>query len=56
MKIFHRDTPKGPVTTAQYTGPCGSPMAASFTGTLSPGQVDQQLKINRALVAQRKQA
>lgn len=32
MRIFHDSLPAGMVTRVQYTGPCGSPMAASFYG------------------------
>jgi hypothetical protein len=43
MKIFHDMTPEGYVTRAQYVGPCGSQMAASFQDWLSVAEVERQL-------------
>lgn len=56
MKVVITQTDQGPRTDAQYTGPCGSQMAARFWGVMSPPEVERQLKIFRALDLQQKKA
>lgn len=52
LKVEVRAMAAGYVTAASYTGPCGSPMAASFYGTMNAAQVSQVLDRNRAIDAQ----
>lgn len=52
MKITHTSTPDGrPLTIATYDG-----RAARLPGHMSPGQVENQLKIWRALDAQQRKS
>jgi hypothetical protein len=52
LKTEVRPMAAGYVTAAGYTGPCGSPMAASFYGTLNDAQVRQILERYRKIDAQ----
>ena len=49
MKLFHVENREGRVTRAQYQGPCGGPMAASFYGWKSEKEVKETLERWRAI-------